>query len=83
MEIIETLEKSRRGIYGGAVGYYSFSGNLDTAIAIRMMVVHKKKVYFQAAAGIVADSVPESEYQETLNKMKALMKALELAEEGL
>ncbi|MBI1824076.1 MAG: anthranilate synthase component I [Nitrospirae bacterium] len=83
MEIIETLEKSRRGVYGGAVGYFSFSGNLDTAIAIRTMVVHKNRVYFQAAAGIVADSVPESEYEETLNKMKALMKALELAEEGL
>jgi anthranilate synthase component 1 len=83
MEIIEELEKSRRGIYGGAVGYFSFSGNLDTAIAIRTMVIHKNKVYFQAAAGIVADSVPESEYEETLNKMKALMKALELAEQGL
>ncbi|MBI1820728.1 MAG: anthranilate synthase component I [Nitrospirae bacterium] len=83
MEIIEELEKSRRGIYGGAVGYFSFSGNLDTAIAIRTMVVHQNKVYFQAAAGIVADSVPESEYEETINKMKALMRALELAEEGL
>ncbi|MHB8483808.1 MAG: anthranilate synthase component I, partial [Nitrospiria bacterium] len=83
MEIIEELEKTRRGIYGGAVGYFSFSGNLDTAIAIRTMVVHRNKVYFQAAAGIVADSVPESEYEETMNKMKALMKALELAEQGL
>jgi anthranilate synthase component 1 len=83
MELIEALEKSRRGIYGGAVGYFSFSGNLDTAIAIRTMVVHRNRVYFQAAAGIVADSVPESEYEETLNKMKALMKALELSEHGL
>lgn len=83
MEIIETLEKSRRGLYGGAIGYFSFSGNLDTAIAIRTMVIQKNKVYLQAAAGIVADSVPEKEYEETLNKMKALMKAIELAENGL
>lgn len=83
MELIEKLEKSRRGIYGGAVGYFSFSGNLDTAIAIRTMVVYQNKIYFQAAAGIVADSVPENEYEETLNKMRALMKALELAEQGL
>ena len=83
MELIETLEKTKRGIYGGAIGYVSFSGNLDTAIAIRTMVVHRGRVYFQAAAGIVADSDPESEYQETLNKMKALLSAVKLAESGL
>ncbi|TCD48623.1 anthranilate synthase component I [Chlorobium sp. N1] len=77
MEIIYELEKEKRGLYGGAVGYLDFKGNLTTAIAIRTMVVHDGTIYFQAAGGIVADSVPESEYQETMNKMKAGLTAVE------
>jgi anthranilate synthase component 1 len=76
MEIIEELEPERRGIYAGAVGYIDFRGNLDTGIAIRTMICKDKTVYLQAAAGIVYDSVPEREYDETINKAKALMKAL-------
>jgi len=83
MEIIDELEPTRRGIYGGAVGYFSFSGNADTAITIRTLVVKDGIAHIQAGGGIVADSVPENEYQETLNKAGALLKALELAESGL
>jgi len=78
MEIIDDLEVSRRGPYAGAVGYFSFSGDLDTCITIRTIVVKGKKAYVQAGAGIVADSVPSREYQETVNKAKALLKAIEL-----
>ena len=67
-EIIEELEKTPRGIYGGALGYLDFTGNMDTCIAIRMAVKKGEKVYVQAGAGIVADSVPETEYEETANK---------------
>ena len=81
MEIIEELEPSRRGAYAGAVGYFSFSGNMDTCINIRTLVFHKGKVYIQGGAGIVADSVPESEYIETMNKMKAMLEALKLSDE--
>ncbi|ACO03582.1 MAG TPA: anthranilate synthase component I [Persephonella sp.] len=81
MQIIEEIEPEKRGPYAGAVGYISFNGNLDTAIAIRTAVVRKDDVYIQAGAGIVADSVPEREYEETVNKAKAMMKAVELAEE--
>ncbi|MBI5376772.1 MAG: anthranilate synthase component I [Candidatus Schekmanbacteria bacterium] len=81
MEIIEELEPSRRGAYAGAVGYFSFSGNMDTCINIRTLVFHKGKVYIQGGAGIVADSVPESEYTETMNKMKAMLEALKLSDE--
>lgn len=79
MEIIAELEKSKRGPYAGAVGYFSFSGNLDSCITIRTVVLDKNKAYVQAGAGIVADSVPEMEYQETRNKARAMMKALALA----
>lgn len=83
MEIIDELEPVRREIYGGAVGYFSFSGNMDMAIAIRTLVVKDGKVHLQAGAGIVADSDPASEYQETVNKAMAVVKAIEAAENGL
>jgi anthranilate synthase component 1 len=82
MEIIEEMEPVRRGIYGGSVLYADFAGNLDSCIAIRTMLVKGKKAYVQAGAGIVADSVPESEYQECLNKTHALVRAVELARSG-
>jgi len=83
MEIIEELEPIRRGPYAGAVGYFSFSGNLDACITIRTLVVKNNVAYLQAGAGIVADSVPEKEYEETKNKAEALMEAILLAERGL
>lgn len=79
MEIIDELEPTKRGPYAGAVGYFDFSGNMDTCIAIRTMVVTDDSVYIQAGAGIVADSDPEMEYQETRNKAGALVEALSLA----
>lgn len=83
MEIIEEIEPAKRGAYGGSVGYFGFSGNMDMAITIRTLVVKSGKIYIQAGAGIVADSVPEKEYQETINKSKAMLKAVEMAREGL
>jgi len=83
MEIIDELEPTRRGPYAGAVGYFSFSGNMDMCINIRTVVVKKHQAFIQAGAGIVADSNPEHEYEETCNKAKAMMKAVELAEQGL
>lgn len=80
MEIIDELEPCRRGPYGGAVGHFDFAGNMDTCIALRTIVVHDDTVYVQAGAGLVADSVPESEWNETLNKARGLLKAIELAE---
>ena len=80
MEIIDELEPTRRGPYAGAVGYFSLNGNMDTCITIRTLIIHKGKVYVQAGAGIVADSVPELEYKETVNKAMAMMKALAVAE---
>ncbi|MDN4186432.1 MAG: anthranilate synthase component I [Dehalococcoides mccartyi] len=80
MEIIAEMETEKRGIYAGAVGYFSYSGNMDMAIAIRTMVVKGGVAHLQAGCGIVSDSVPESEYQETLNKAQALLKALDRAE---
>jgi len=80
MEIIEELEKTRRGPYGGAVGYFSFSGNLDSAINIRTVTLKAGKCYIQAGAGIVADSDPEKEFQETENKARGMIKAVALAE---
>ncbi|MFT4106089.1 MAG: anthranilate synthase component I [Lacrimispora sp.] len=80
-EIIEELEAEPRGIYGGALGYIDFTGNMDTCIAIRMAVKVKEKVYVQAGGGIVADSVPEKEYEESANKAKAVIRAIETAEE--
>jgi anthranilate synthase component 1 len=82
MEIIDELEPERRGPYGGAVGYFGFSGNMDTCITIRTIVMKGDHVYLQAGAGIVADSVPEREYEETNNKLRALSQALLLAEQG-
>jgi anthranilate synthase component 1 len=83
MEIIEELEPTRRGPYAGAVGYFSFSGNMDMCINIRTVVIKGRQAYIQAGAGIVADSNPEHEYEETCNKARAMMKAIELAEQGL
>jgi anthranilate synthase component 1 len=83
MEIIEELEPFRRGPYAGAVGYFSFSGNLDTCITIRSVLIKDGKAYIQVGAGIVADSEPEKEYDETLHKAQAVFRAIQLAEEGL
>jgi anthranilate synthase component 1 len=83
MEIIEELEPTRRGLYGGAVGYYSFSGDMDFAIAIRTMLVQHGTGFVQAGAGVVADSVPEAEYRECMNKARALITAVEMARQGL
>ena len=83
MEIIDELEPCRREIYGGAVGYFSFSGNMDLAIAIRTLVIKDGRIHLQAGAGIVADSDPAAEYQETVNKAMAVVKAIELVEKGL
>jgi len=83
MEIIEELEPVRRGPYGGALGYVSFSGNLDSCILIRTLVIVDGTAYVQAGAGIVADSDPHREYEETINKAEALVKAVEIAERGL
>jgi anthranilate synthase component 1 len=83
MEIIDELEPERRGIYSGALGYISFSGNLDTCITIRTLEVVGNRAYFQAGAGIVADSIPEKEYQETIHKSNAIRAAIALAEGGL
>ena len=83
MEIIDELEPTRRGPYAGAVGYFSFSGNMDMCINIRTVVIKKHQAFVQAGAGIVADSNPEHEYEETCNKARAMMKAIELAEGGL
>ncbi len=83
MEIIEALEPYRRGPYGGAVGYFGFSGNMDMAITIRTIVATADTLYFQVGAGIVADSVPEREYQECINKAKAVIKAIQMARKGL
>lgn len=79
MQIIDDLEPTKRGIYAGAVGYFDFSGNMDTCIAIRTMVVANNKVYIQAGAGIVADSDPKKEFEETQNKAGALVQALSVA----
>jgi anthranilate synthase component 1 len=83
MEIIEELEPCRRGIYGGAVGYVDFSGNLDTCIALRTLVIHNDTAYIQAGGGIVADSDPQREWEESLNKAQALIRAVRFAHEGL
>ncbi len=83
MQIISELEPEPRGVYAGALGYLDFSGNLDTCIAIRTIVTHGPRATFQAGAGIVADSVPEREFQETLHKAAALRAAIEFAERGL
>jgi anthranilate synthase component 1 len=81
MQIISELEPTRRGPYAGAVLYLDFAGNLNSCITIRSVVVKDKKAYVQVGAGIVADSVPEREYDETMNKGKAMLRAIELAHE--
>lgn len=83
MEIIEELEPVKRGPYAGAVGYVSFSGNMDTCIVIRTIVFAKERAWIQVGAGIVADSDPQREYQETLNKAAAMLRAIEMTERGL
>jgi anthranilate synthase component 1 len=83
MEIIDELEPTKRGIYGGAVGYLSWNGNMDTAIAIRTAVIRNGRLSIQAGCGVVADSVPQLEWEETLNKGRAMFRAVEMAEQGL
>ncbi|HTH74905.1 MAG TPA: anthranilate synthase component I [Trinickia sp.] len=83
MELIDELEPVKRGLYGGAVGYLSFTGEMDLAITIRTGLIHNGNLYVQAAAGVVADSVPESEWQETENKARAVLRAAEQVQDGL
>jgi len=83
MEIIDEMETTRRGAYGGTVGYFSFSSNMDSCIVIRTFVIKNERIYIQSGAGIVADSDPESEYNETVNKIKALVTAIKMAKAGL
>ena len=83
MEIIDELEPTKRGVYGGAVGYLSWNGNMDTAIAIRTALIKDGRLYIQAGCGVVADSVPALEWEETLNKGRAMFRAVEMAERGL
>ena len=79
MQIISELENTRRGCYAGAIGYFGFDGNFDSCIALRCAVLKSGRAYFQAGAGIVADSDPQREYEETVNKARAMMKALAMA----
>jgi len=83
MEIIDELEPVKRGVYAGAVGYLGWHGNMDTAIAIRTAVIKDGRLFVQAGAGVVADSVPQSEWDETLNKGRAIFKAAEFVTKGL
>ena len=83
MEIIDELEPTKRGVYGGAVGYIGFNGDMDTAIAIRTAVIKDQRLYVQAGAGIVADSVPQSEWDETMNKAREVFRAVNMALGGL
>jgi anthranilate synthase component 1 len=83
MEIIDELEPSKRGIYSGAVGYLSFQDDMDTAIALRTAVLKDGMLYAQAGGGIVHDSSPEGEWQETLNKLRAVLRAAEMVQQGL
>jgi len=83
MEIIDEFETTRRGPYGGAVGYIDFAGNMNTCITIRTIVMRGRDAWVQAGGGIVADSVPENEYEETLNKARGLLKAIDVAEKQL
>jgi anthranilate synthase component 1 len=81
MQIVSELEKTSRGCYAGAIGYFGFDGNLDSCIALRCAVLKDGKAYFQAGAGIVADSIPDAEFQETVNKARAMAKALSMAKQ--
>ena len=80
LQIIAELEQSQRGVYGGALGYFGFGGNHDSCICIRTAVIKKGRIYIQSGAGIVADSVSENEFMETVNKAKGMLKAVALAE---
>ena len=82
-QIIEELEGDKRGVYGGAVGYLDFTGNLDTCIAIRLVYKKNGRICIRSGAGIVADSVPVNEFNECINKAKAVVSAIETAKEGL
>ncbi len=82
MQIIDELEPDRRGAYAGSVGYFGFSGNMDFCITIRTFIMQGKDLWIQAGAGIVADSDPDKEYEETINKSMGLRRAVELAEKG-
>ena len=82
MQIIEELEPTRRGVYGGSVLYADFAGNIDSCITIRTMYMKGKHAYLQAGGGIVADSDPEKEFQETVNKAQAVLRAVEIARQG-
>ena len=81
LQIISELEQSQRGVYGGAIGYFSYDGNHDSAIGIRTALIKDSKIYIQSGAGIVADSIPESEFMETVNKAKGMLKAVVLSED--
>ena len=83
MQIIEELEPTRRGVYGGAIGYFSYNGNLDACITIRTLLVKDGMAYVQAGGGIVADSDADAEFEETVNKSKSVRRAIEMAEAGL
>jgi anthranilate synthase component 1 len=83
MEIIDELEPVKRGVYSGAVGYLAFNGNMDTAIAIRTAVIQDGTLHIQAGAGIVADSLPQLEWEETMNKGRAIFRAVAMAEAGI
>jgi anthranilate synthase component 1 len=83
MEIIDELEPVKRGVYSGAVGYIGWNGNMDTAIAIRTAVIKDGQLHIQAGAGIVADSQPELEWEETMNKGRAVFRAVAMAEAGI
>ncbi len=83
MELIYELERERRNIYSGAIGFFDFFGNINSCIAIRTIIKNDVSVEFQVGAGIVYDSVPENEYNETISKAQAMIRALELAENGL
>jgi anthranilate synthase component 1 len=83
MQIIDELEPDKRGVYAGAVGYLGFHGDMDLAIAIRTAVIRNGRLSIQAGCGVVADSVPQLEWEETLNKGRAMFRAVEMAEQGL
>jgi len=83
MEIIDEFEPTKRGVYGGAVGYLGFTGDMDLAIAIRTAVIKNEVLYVQSGAGVVADSVPQSEWEETQNKARAVVRAAQLVQDGL
>ncbi len=83
MQIIDEVEPNKRGPYAGAVGYIDFTGNMDTCIALRTLVIRGHTAYIQAGGGVVYDSIPSAEYEETINKARGLLKAIEIAETQL